>query len=54
MESEEDEEEETMVTIGDQKVLLHEVTDEMITRMTPAEKEEYIRLGQERYEDMYE
>jgi hypothetical protein len=26
----------------------------MVARMTPVEKEEYIRLGQEMYNDMYE
>ena len=50
----ESEEEEPMVTIGNTKVPYHEVTDEMVNRMTAAEKAAYIQLGQEIYEDMYE
>ncbi|ESO89184.1 hypothetical protein LOTGIDRAFT_106483 [Lottia gigantea] len=53
MESEE-EEEVAMVTIGDRKIPLHEITDSMVAQMTPTEKEEYIRLSQEMYENMYE
>ncbi|XP_050394631.1 general transcription factor IIE subunit 1 [Patella vulgata] len=54
MESDDDDEAVAMVIIGDKKVPLHEVTDSMVAQMTPAEKEEYIRLSQEMYEDMYE
>lgn len=43
-----------MVSISGTKVSIHDVTDEMVARMTPVEKEEYIRLGQEMYNDMYE
>ncbi|XP_062584102.1 general transcription factor IIE subunit 1-like [Saccostrea cucullata] len=50
----ESEEEDTMVTVAGRKVPLHEVTDEMVAKMTPEEKEDYIRLGQELYQNMYE
>lgn len=51
----ESEEEETapLVTIGHLQVPYDEVTEEMISRMTPAEKEAFIKLGQDMYEDMY-
>lgn len=51
----EDEEEETqMIAVGDVKVPLQEVTDELINKMTPAEKEAYIAAGQAMYASMYE
>lgn len=49
-----DDEEGPMVSIGGAKVSIHDVTDDMVAKMTPHEKEEYIRLGQEMYQDMYE
>ncbi len=49
MESEDDEEMIPMVTIGSEQVPLDKVTEEMVARMTPAEKDEYIRLGQAVY-----
>lgn len=42
-----------MVTVGGEHVPYDEVTEEMVGRMTSAEKEEYIRLGQQMYEDMF-
>ncbi|XP_029658410.1 general transcription factor IIE subunit 1 [Octopus sinensis] len=51
---EEEEEEVPMVCIGDMRVPLHEVTDNMVTQMTAEEKENYIRLGQELYQHLYE
>ena len=50
----ESEEEDTLVSVGGRMVPLHEVTDEMVARMSPEEKEAYIRLGQELYQNMYE
>lgn len=50
----ESEEEETMVSVAGKMVPLNEVTDEMVSKMFPEEKEEYIRLGQELYQNMYE
>jgi len=38
------------VTVGAEAVPLSEVTDEMVARMTAAEKAEYIRLGQQLYD----
>jgi hypothetical protein len=43
-----------MVTIGKQQIPFNEVTEEMIAKMTPVEKEAYIKLGQEMYEDLYD
>lgn len=54
MDSGDEEEEDTMVSIGDMRVPLHEVTDDMVAKMTSEEKENYIRLGQELYSHMYE
>lgn len=50
----ESEEEETMVSVAGKMVPLNEVTDEMVAKMSHEEKEEYIRLGQELYQNMYE
>ena len=48
-------EEETvpMVTVGGDEVPYDKVTEEMVERMTQAEKDEYIRVGQQMYEDMF-
>lgn len=54
MESDDEDDTAPMVTIGDRRLPYHEVTDEMVAMMTPAEKEEYIRIGQEMYENYYE
>lgn len=54
MEEEEEEEEEMKVMVRGQPVALDEVTQEQIADMTPDEKEEYIRLAQQAYADMYE
>ena len=50
---EEDEEEVTVMVAG-KPVPFSEVTDEQVALMTPGEKEEYIKLGQEAYAAMYE
>ena len=54
MESEEEEEEVVMATVGGVKVPLNDVTEDMVSRMSLEEKAEYIRLGQEMYQSMYE
>ena len=54
MESEEEEEEVVMATVGGAKVPLNDVTEEMVERMSLDERAEYIRLGQEMYQNMYE
>ncbi|XP_071114345.1 general transcription factor IIE subunit 1-like [Haliotis cracherodii] len=54
MDSDDEEESVPMVTIGIRKVPYQEVTPDMVEQMTPAEKDEYIRIGQELYSDMYE
>ena len=51
---EDDDDDGPMVSIGGARVPIQEVTDEMVAKMTPQEKEEYIRIGQEMYQDMYE
>jgi len=38
------------VTVGDQSVRLSELTDEMIARMSAREKDDYIRLGRQLYD----
>nr|KAG5692637.1 hypothetical protein BaRGS_003527 [Batillaria attramentaria] len=54
MESDEEEDAVPTVTIGGKRVPFHDVSDDMVSQMTPTEKEEYIRVGQELYENMYE
>jgi hypothetical protein len=54
METDDDDDGVPMVTIGDQKVAINEVSEDMVEQMTPSEKEAYIKLGQEMYADMYE
>ena len=54
MESEEEEETEVTVTVGGKQVPYDEVTEEMVEGMNPQEKDEYIRVGQAMYQDMYD
>lgn len=56
LDSEDDDEQVPMVTIGELKVPLSEVSanPQLITKMTPAEKDAYIQLYQEYYNDMYD
>ena len=52
-EMESDEDEVAMVTIGNRQVPIHEVTEDVIEQMTASEKEAYIALTQDLYQDMY-
>lgn len=54
MDDEDEEDDTRMITVGDRQVDLREVTDELISKMTPAEKEHYIRISQEAYANYYE
>ena len=54
MESDDEEGTVPMVTVAGNKVPYHEVTEEMVARMSPTEKEHYIKVGQEMYQDMFE
>ncbi|XP_059162243.1 general transcription factor IIE subunit 1-like [Physella acuta] len=54
MDSDEDEDAGPLVTIGLDRVPYNNVTSEMVAAMTPLEKEEYIRIGQQLYENMYD
>ncbi|XP_014678032.1 PREDICTED: general transcription factor IIE subunit 1-like [Priapulus caudatus] len=49
-----EDEEAVMVSIGNMRIPLDEVTEELVARMTAAEKETYIRIGQEAYSSMYD
>ena len=49
-----EEEEEVMVMVGGQPVLFQDVTDDLVAQMLPAEKEAYIKKGQEAYSAMYD
>ncbi|XP_072018815.1 general transcription factor IIE subunit 1-like [Amphiura filiformis] len=53
-EDDEEEEEEVMVMVGGKLVPFQDVTDEQVAQMSHAEKEEYIKLGQEAYSAMYD
>ena len=52
-EMESEEETVPMVTVGGDEVPYDKVTEEMVGRMTAAEKDEYIRVGQQMYEEMF-
>ncbi|KAK3098814.1 hypothetical protein FSP39_023331 [Pinctada imbricata] len=54
MESEDEEDAVPMVTVNGKKLSYHDVTSDMVSQMTPREKDEYIRIGQEMYQNMYE
>lgn len=54
MDSDEDEDAGPMVTIGVDRVPYNSVTSDMVAAMMPLEKEEYIRIGQQLYENMYD
>ncbi|GFO08539.1 general transcription factor iie subunit 1-like [Plakobranchus ocellatus] len=54
MDSDDDDDGEPMVSIGSNRVPYNSVTSEMVATMTPLEKEEYIRIGQQLYENMYD
>ena len=43
-----------MVTVAGQLVPYDEVNEEMTQKMTPGERDAYIRIGQEMYENMYD
>ena len=43
-----------MLLIGQQKISYHDITEDMIPKMTPQEKDAYIQMGQELYENMYD
>ena len=51
---EDEEDEEVMVMVGGQLIPFQDVTDEQVAQMSHAEKEEYIKLGQEAYAAMYD
>ncbi|GIY19327.1 general transcription factor IIE subunit 1 [Caerostris darwini] len=53
-EMESDEDDNLMVTVGDNRYALNEVTEELVSKMTPEEKEAYIRLTQDLYASIYE
>ncbi|RUS71059.1 hypothetical protein EGW08_021183 [Elysia chlorotica] len=54
MDSEEEDDDGPMVSIGSERVPYNSITSEMVASMTPLEKEEYIRIGQQLYENMYD
>ena len=54
VESEEEEQEVPMVMVAGQPVPYDEVDEEMTQKMTPAERDAYIKIGQEMYENMYD
>ena len=49
-----DEDDERMVTVEGQQYPYSEVTNDMVARMSAQEKETYIRIGQEMYNEMYD
>lgn len=43
-----------MVSIGSLRVPYNSITSEMVATMSPLEKSEYIRIGQQLYDAMYD
>lgn len=54
MESESDDDDAHVVKVQGQAMSYHDVTPDMVQQMTNGEKEEYIRIGQEMYQNMYD
>ncbi|GFR84619.1 general transcription factor IIE subunit 1-like [Elysia marginata] len=54
MDSDDEDDDGPMVSIGANRVPYNSITSEMVATMTPLEKEEYIRIGQQLYENMYD
>ena len=54
MESDDDGDEGPLVSVGNLTVPYNNITSDMVAAMTPLEKEEYIRIGKELYENMYD
>lgn len=53
-EMEDDDDDVPMVNVGDKSIPLHEITEDIIAKMTASEKEVYIKLMQEAYSNIYE
>jgi len=53
-ESEDDFEDENYVLVGGEKILLHDVTDDVQARMTQSEREAWIQLSQKLFADHFE
>jgi len=53
MDSDEDDEEETQVKVGDKSYALEDINDEIITKMTPTEHETYLKLYNEAFQQFY-
>jgi len=49
-----DEDQVTLVQVGEERFPIGEVTEEVIARMTPSEKETYIQQYQEFYAYIYD
>jgi hypothetical protein len=49
-----EDEDDPLIAVGGQHLPLSEVTQDIVARMTPAEKENYIRISQQMYQDMYD
>ena len=55
MESDDDDDDDgPMVSVGSRRVPYNSVSSDMAAMMTPLEREEYIRIGQQLYENMYD
>lgn len=54
MESDEDDDAVPTVSVGGVHMSYHDITEEVVQRMTPQEKDEYIRVGQEMFKNMYD
>ena len=54
MESDDDDDAVPTVSVGGVHMSYHDITEEIVQRMTPQEKDEYIRVGQEMYQNMYD
>ena len=54
MESDDDDDQNVLVTIGTERIPLSKITESDLQRMSPMEKERYIGLFQENFSEMYD
>ena len=54
MMSDDDDDEVPMVTVSGQQYAYDQITPDIEAKMTPHERDNYIRIGQEMYNDMYD
>ena len=54
MESEDDDDDDPLVMVGGQQLPYSQISKEIVAKMTQQERDEWVRIGQEMYSDMYD